>query len=1468
MSSPSFTNTFTGGTPGGASGAGYGSGEDGLPDTKSESFDSAVDGDIVAGDTQYKTSFVPTSGKVDSIFNLAGANKQHSNLHWNWDYDANCTRNPEFTYMFPGGEGWLKLYKPYLKAHVGLTLNFTSDLAQNMVGKPHVTINGELDGNANMNIDAATRLDFTQDAKMSPLNRVQLPIATLGKLGQSTMYMKPIKFFFGTTPMSIDPGFSCHVNIYHVGALEGSLRVSLKTNLTIKGLMNFDSETGLTANMSATAKDVQFTPPTWMVFTKHCEIGVTLEPEVWVKGDMGSFKNLKMGWAMRPFVNVSIMQKGYEVPREAAIGALPTTMMTAQAPVGVNMKQLVIFPYRASGLAVGQKYFVEVKANGITHKTAVRMSLNGIIDYDSSIDGFKFGSISEASMSTDSISVTVRQAPTNNSVGTGSTTCTQMSSGECNGGSTQEPFTVSVSGGITVFLSTAWNNDPVTYMLDKVKGVSFHLPMLSKLSNSVATQAMKNGSTVEFRMMRNGRAYNLPMYPVVNKPKGGTSTVTLKSNATYDMGLRFLDAWKGTGVAADEPQLSLYINDKQVGKCPMPTIQWAKDKGMINKYGVAMTAMATMYGSTTTQQFPLSIALQDPNGNGLAALGEFTVTVDEITDSSYWILPYQATTVYKGEKEQLYWTTASPSGMAGSIFGGGDKMSFTLTALEVGSGGGLTPTAWSQKFQAGCSANAPASIHTYNKGAIACISGYAFTPPPALYGKTVLLCMTWADKNGNHHRLLSAAVTYSSETKPTSSTARRLQWSGQQSAAPGSHRLSFGNSNSQSSQQDFAQHVSLNGAKCNAAPLEYSVGYGVLAKEDIQGNQKLTAMMEMFKTMGGMSMMMAAQNNVQPSPGAPATPFGITRPTPTYPGVTTPAPGEAATSSFTASNPLMAMLGMGGGAGATQTTQNGNLMTEYTPILAQNMNDSLAGLLPNAICSGGACKGEMPGCRKEAVKPINIKQIVFKMSREFKIDDFITDPMMKEALAYGLATVPEAIEVGQEEVQEEAAANGGPTSAPTPTPTHAPTVKGQAPQVVQMKFTIQGLDFTGLSTQSNNAIKQVVASTMGSSIDGVGASDVNVALSPGSVNVSATITTATSNNLAMMIQAHCSTLPVSMTSAINRLTGLTRTGTISITGLCSGIVAAAKKQGATNALTGSPKCWLRMPTGCSKALSETTTPTQWFAVDTSPSSAATCTTKISAFNTWCGKTDAESQWAASPTEAVTSPAPTLSPTAAALTPAPKQASMTVIPTTRPSAAPTPPPTHAPTSLPTGIPTLPTAAPTNFNGYQPPVELPPSMSSSQQNAVDAAAKDGQATPLSFGASPAAQAAMAASGQSSGLNRRLGQKHGKKTRYSDTIVVTIKKLNYNFDEAFIQKLVDQGSFDLLSDGREKTHGPVKITSFYLRDNPKYHPYAAFMPWVAGGLACALLALAVPLYIRLRRRGYTKVREEDDLLLADDA
>merc|ERR1719183_2418198 len=130
-----------------------------------------------------------------------------------------------------------------------------------------------------------------------------------------------------------------------------------------------------------------------------------------------------------------------------------------------------------------------------------------------------------------------------------------------------------------------------------------------------------------------------------------------------------------------------------------------------------------------------------------------------------------------------------------------------------------------------------------------------------------------------------------------------------------------------------------------------------------------------------------------------------------YEGMPNVAPQETATMSGNPIEGLMAEMSdpaLIGGQG---------VQTSYTPVMSENMEQNLADLLPKSICSGGLCNGEMPGCKPEAVNPITLKQIVFRLSRMFKLKDFM-NPQEREALAYGLATLPEAIDLGETEMKQ------------------------------------------------------------------------------------------------------------------------------------------------------------------------------------------------------------------------------------------------------------------------------------------------------------------------------------------------------------------------------------------------------------------------------------------------------------------
>lgn len=76
-----------------------------------------------------------------SFLNFDSAPAQLSRLGWNYNDEAKTTKNPQFKYTFPGGKSAIRLYKPCVQAHFGLTLNFASKFTDIMVA-PKVGVVG------------------------------------------------------------------------------------------------------------------------------------------------------------------------------------------------------------------------------------------------------------------------------------------------------------------------------------------------------------------------------------------------------------------------------------------------------------------------------------------------------------------------------------------------------------------------------------------------------------------------------------------------------------------------------------------------------------------------------------------------------------------------------------------------------------------------------------------------------------------------------------------------------------------------------------------------------------------------------------------------------------------------------------------------------------------------------------------------------------------------------------------------------------------------------------------------------------------------------------------------------------------------------------------------------------------------------------------------------------------------------
>jgi len=87
-----------------------------------------------------------------------------------------------------------------------------------------------------------------------------------------------------------------------------------------------------------------------------------------------------------------------------------------------------------------------------------------------------------------------------------------------------------------------------------------------------------------------------------------------------------------------------------------------------------------------------------------------------------------------------------------------------------------------------------------------------------------------------------------------------------------------------------------------------------------------------------------------------------------------------------------------------------NLDTMDIPLANTVLGKKLSDLFPKDLCSEGVCDGTLPGCPGQQVKSMVVPKVEFTMKRDFKWDD-ATQKKAKDAVAYGMALVPEVIRV-------------------------------------------------------------------------------------------------------------------------------------------------------------------------------------------------------------------------------------------------------------------------------------------------------------------------------------------------------------------------------------------------------------------------------------------------------------------------
>lgn len=872
------------------------------------------------------SNFQPAEHHVESILNLQLPH-QMSRINYNWDYDMNTTKNPQFKYIFPGGVGLMRLYHPYLIANIGLRVNFSSEM-KDIRKPPHVFIRSEINGTANLNADIATMLNFTKQKAAGVLNGVvkkMLPDLNISSPLEH-MFISPLKLNLGGTPLTIQPTFNTKLKAYHIGLMEGSLRVGLATQLEISGTMTFDTADGLDTNIVAKALNVKFTPPNWMIFTEAFELGMMLEPELCMKGGFAAMEDMAMCLSLRPYFNVSVKQEGADGSALYGAGAAGDIE---------GSTYLAVYPYRATGLPAGKDYSIVIRANNKTVNTTLQMS-TGVAEFFDDVDKFSFGEMTEAQLIGSPIQVQILENGVAPSKGQGTAYCTSLVNGMCN----PNPVVVTsnVDGqDVQVELAVVLSSSPTNFLKSQTKSISLRFPTVTA-SGDVAKKLEAPGALkgAALRLTRNGRSYDVPLEAKIN----GTTSL-LEGNVIYELGPSFLGLWKYPAASSTgdgsilTPKIELIIGGETIGSGNMPPIAWDTSSA-VSSYD-EMTKQARQ----SLKAIPVMIPISNSDHQ---IVGTVQVEIDVLppSKSAFWVSPGMASFRKVGQEATFAW----------AVHGGEENMEydFTLEALEVSETGALTKTGWQANVSTECSVNKTAAaeqVLRYTGGVTPCLFSYKIEIPASLSGHHVVMVAGWSDAGARYHEMLSAPIEFGDTDVPG---GRRLgdagKW-GVQELGDGGGAGDYGATVTQNLKN-------LHKKACDAKPLTYNLGAGMTFIERMQN------------IMMPMSMPMLGDDS---SPDWQSEPISVWK------------------------------LGKGNESGGE--------------------GKDLKELLPKSVCAGGVCNGMLPGCHKTQVNPIQIKQIVFKLDRNFKWNanrsgkkgGLQVSPKMRNAIAYALALFPSAVQV-------------------------------------------------------------------------------------------------------------------------------------------------------------------------------------------------------------------------------------------------------------------------------------------------------------------------------------------------------------------------------------------------------------------------------------------------------------------------
>jgi hypothetical protein len=958
----------------------------------------------------------------------------HANFGWNWDYKTHTVRNPQFRFLLPGMRGYVLLKNPYLKFLGMFHINFTSnwDKIDPFKNPPIVQMNVHLEGNAHLNADLSLMANVYKNIANNPLSNHAFHIPLLDHWTKETHYFKRLRFFVANIPINIQPGVRCGLTAYHIGLFQGAVRAGLNMKVRVSAQVLYDSRQGASVNFKADALQVKFLPPTWLVFTKHLEIGALLAPSFWLRGGIGRRMDTTITVEVKPYANASIMQEG-----EAAYGPQQQVLQ----------KELVIYPFRAINLPAGQEWSVGIQANGYSKMTSTAVSMGGysnlqrekgadyhkylqtnnhfhenagVIEYRDWVPHFRFGLINQRKLLKEPIYVVLFRGGTEQVGPAVPVYCEAIVNGECQPSPSKAFFTINGQP-VVVQLTIAWHHDAVQFLKQQIRVMSIVFPRFA-LSPEATNDFRKGGipQRIFVRFIRNGRVYHAD----ATHRQVRHDLVEIDTRYVQNLGIQWIHAWRVKYGAIEgqeqlteliEPQIELvYVRNGKnivVAKTFLPPVHWGDHcPGFSNpapihnnageyigniRLDMSMWKAEDRFGQIA--QDVEKFVIGGPRNHGAPYI---SATMGLAVHNP------QRATRFINPRSHLKWTYSMTHPLVWSLRAGivGQRYDFELAAYRVDpNNGDLTQIPLNEninpsKIKAVCQSPPVKYNSPFADYGDACHFEQPLKPEPNLAGLNVIFKLIWK-QNPLEEQMFSPAVSFvhspggrrladsaefstPGDPDPDSRHLRIMEENGNIVVAPVSSKEGVDFNMEEVPPEDREPYVQPQSVrktrKLQATQGSYSQSVGY-QPSNINFTQKMAELHPICSKKNlhyqlGMGLYFRARVRSFHLPRMPQL-------------------GALST-------PLSMLAGFANG-----------LDTGDRSIWNTDAGQDLAKLLPKDVCKLGVCSGVLPGCPGQLAPTITIPKIEFAYNRPMYWDANAS-AAAKNAVAYAMSLFPEAVRIG------------------------------------------------------------------------------------------------------------------------------------------------------------------------------------------------------------------------------------------------------------------------------------------------------------------------------------------------------------------------------------------------------------------------------------------------------------------------